>query len=88
MLTRLTVYFSRYSNIKSSLCIPETNMSTIPQKFVYILSPLSLPNWASAFEILFSAVLAQVKICNFNPKTIVLSSKNSGLRKLNIKPLC
>lgn len=45
-----------------------------------------MPIWDFAFEILFSAALAQVKIYNFNPKAILFSSKKSDLRKLNIKP--
>lgn len=29
-----------------------------------------MPSWALAFEILFSSVEAQVKIYNYNPKTL------------------
>lgn len=35
-----------------------------------ILSLLSMPSWALASEMVFSAALAQVKVYNSNPKTM------------------
>lgn len=41
----------------------------------HVLSLLSMPSWALAFEILFSAALAQVKNPNSNPRTMPFLSR-------------
>lgn len=89
MLTRLTVFFSRYANIKSSLCIPDANMSIVPQlfKIAYILSPLSMPSWALLLKY-FQQYWQKGKFVISIPRHLSFLPKQTSESWMNIKSLC